>query len=171
MAKKTNWMPYIIVLIVLALLLVYVQMKDRRYDHAVTPIFNIEPDEITAVTIHKEGNEVTLLRGDSLWTFLEPDTGFVKEFKINNFMEYVVKGKKGTIVTENPDRYVNFNVDDSTATRIELKQGEEILASLLVGRSNAGYGNDNIRIPGDARVWQSQDKLLTRLSEKASFWR
>jgi regulatory protein YycI of two-component signal transduction system YycFG len=171
MAKKTNWTPYIVVLIVLALLLLYVQMKDKRYDHSVTPIFNIEPEAITAVTIHKSGNEVTLLRGDSLWTFLEPDTGFVEDIKINNFIDFVVKGKKGTILTENPERHTHFNVDDSSATRIELKQGEAVLKSLLVGRSSSGYGNDNIRYPGEAAVWQSQEKLLSRLSEKASWWR
>ncbi|HDR04211.1 MAG TPA: hypothetical protein ENN84_03055 [Candidatus Marinimicrobia bacterium] len=171
MANKTNWTAYIIILLVLALLLVYVQIKDKRYEHAVSPIFNVLPEDITTVTIQKGGNEVSLLRGDSLWTFLEPDTGFVKEYKINNFMDYVIKGKKGTVLTENPERYSHFNVDDSSATRLELKQGEQVLEVLLIGRSSAGFSSDNIRIPGDPRVWQSQEKLLNRLSEKASWWR
>lgn len=172
MAKQNNWTKYILILLVLIIALAWVSFKDKKYEHQYVPIFNVKEVTVTAFTIRKGSDEVTLVKADSTWTFAEPDTGIVKDLKVTNFFKYVVNGQReGSFITDNPDRYKQYNVDDSTATVIELKTGDQIIATLFAGRSGSSWANDHLRYPDNKNVYLSKEKILNRVGEKAKFWR
>jgi hypothetical protein len=172
MARKKNlWRKYLIILVIAIAILIVVNQREKEYEAKVTNIFDVNPEDITAFTVSKDTVSVTLLNADTTWVFAEPDTGRVEEYRIDNFFRYVVNGKKTGFVTENPEKYEQYNVTDSLGTKVELKKGEYILESVIVGRSESSWTHDYIKYPDDKRVYMTQEKILNHLSEKASFWR
>jgi len=172
MAKqKYPWLRYVIILAIAVLLLVFVNLRNRRHEVKVTDIFSTNTEEVTAFTISKDTLTVTLLKADTTWVFAEPDTGVVKDWRINNFFSNVVEGSKTGFVTRNPEKHADYNVSEDLATKLELKHGESVLETIYVGRSKSSWSQDYIRYPDDPKVYISQKKLLSHLGERATFWR
>lgn len=169
--KKTSWGIYVAVLAIAILLLLVVRLKENKYEQKVTDIFNVDVENVNAFTITKGEVSVTLMFADTTWIFAEPDTGKVKQFRINNFLNNVVKGKKTGFATDKTEKYSQYNITDELGTKVDLKKGETVLASVIVGKSKASWAQDYIRYPNDPKVYITQKKLLNYLSEKASFWR
>ncbi len=172
MAKKKNpWIKYIILLAVALALLLTVSLKNRRYQQKVSDVFDVNVEDISTITISKDTVSVTIMKGDTCWVFAEPDTGVVKETRINNFFSNVVKAQKSGFVTKNPEKYDQYSVSDQTGLRIEMKKGDFVLATAYFGRSKTSWAQDYIRYPDDPKIYTSQKKILSSVSERASFWR
>lgn len=171
MAKKNPWIKYIVILAVALILLLVVSLKNRRYEQKVSDVFKVNVEDINGFTVAKGEQSVTLVRGDTSWVFAEPDTGDVRENRIERFFENVVNAKKTGYITKNPEKYDQYRVSDSLGTRIDLLKGEYNLASLYVGRSQTTWSQDYIRYPDDPKVYLSQKKILSHVSERPSFWR
>jgi len=169
--KRTSWGIYAAVLVIAILLLLIVRLKENKYEQKVTDIFNVDAENVNSFTITKGEVSVTLMFADTTWIFAEPDTGKVKQFRINNFLSNVVKGKKTGFATDKAEKYSQYNITDELGTTVELKKGETVLASVIVGKSKASWAQDYIKYPNDPKVYITQKKLLNYLSEKASFWR
>ena len=172
MAKQKNpWIKYIILLAVALVLLLTVSLKNRRYQPKVSDVFTLNVDDITAFTVSRDTISVTLIKSDTSWVFAEPDTGVVKDMRIDNFLKNVVNARKSGFVTKNADKYEQYNVSDQKSLKVELKKGDFILATAYFGRSKTNWSQDYIRFPDDPKVYTSQKKILSSLSERASFWR
>lgn len=172
MAKKQNpWLKYIILLIIALVLLLVVSLKNRRYQPKITDVFDVNIEDVTAFTVSKDTVSVTLVKGDTSWVFAEPDTGVVRDNRIQNFLDHVVAAKKSGFITKNPEKYDQYNVSAEKGLKVELKKGEFILATIYLGRSKTSWSQDYIRYPDDPKVYISQKKMLSYVSERASFWR
>jgi len=172
MAKSKNlWIKYAIILGIALILLLVVSLKNRRYEPRISDVFSVKSEDINAITILKDTTSITLVKGDTTWMFAKPDTGLVKNLRIENFFKNVVNAKKGGYITQNPDKYDQYNVSDPKGLKVELKKGEYVLGSIYIGRSKTNYSQDYIRYPDDPKVYQSKSKLLSSISERASFWR
>ena len=172
MAKSKNlWIKYAIILGIALILLLVVSMKNRRYEPKISDVFNVKSEDISAITISKDTTSITLVKGDTTWMFAEPDTGLIKNLRIENFFKNVVNAQKCGYITQNPDKYDQYNVSDTKGLKVELKKGEYVLGVIYIGRSKTNYSQDYIRYPDDPKVYQSQSKLLSSVSERASFWR
>jgi len=172
MVKKINpWIRYIIILAFAVLLLLLVTLKNKKHGSKVADVFQVKTEEITAFTIGKGQNSVTLIKADTTWIFAEPDTGAVKDWRINNFFTNIVNAKRTGFVTKNPEKYDQYNISDSLAIYVQLKHGESVLETVFVGRSKSSYSQDYVRYPDDPKVYITQKKLLSYLGEKAASWR
>ncbi|MBN2602203.1 MAG: DUF4340 domain-containing protein [Candidatus Marinimicrobia bacterium] len=172
MVKKQNlWMKYVLLLAVALLLLLVVSLKNRRYQPKVTDVFDIKVEDVNAFTISKDTLSVTLLKSDTSWVFADPDTGIVKDTKIENFFKNVVEAQKSGFVTKNSEKYDQYNVSGEKGLKVDLKKGEFILGTIYLGRSKTSWSQDYIRYPDDPKVYTSQKKMLSYASERASFWR
>ncbi len=75
MAKKKNpWLPYVIILGVLVILLVFTQWKESGYEVTIKRIVSAKAEDITSFTISNEQSTITLEHVDTLWVFTPPDT-------------------------------------------------------------------------------------------------
>jgi len=169
--KKSFWVKYTILLAVALLLLLSVSLKNQRHKPKVSDVFDIKADDINAVSITKDTLSITLMKGDTAWVFAEPDTGLVKNDRMENFFENVINAKKSGFVTKNPEKYDQYNVSDKLGVKVELKKGEYVMGTVLLGRSKTSWAQDYIRYPDDPKVYISQKKMLGSVSERASFWR
>lgn len=171
MAKKNNTIiTYVVVLIVLVILLLFVSLRNKKFEQTSEPIFTVDPLNITSFTLSKGVDSVTLVKNDSLWTFQKPDTGLVDQNKIKTMIENTLKIKRTGFITDNPEKYSQFQID-SNAVKLELFVSGQKAEELIIGRSKSSWNTNYIKYPDDPKVYISQESILNRVQEKADFWR
>ena len=94
--KKNPWLKYLLILGGLLGVLVLKLLMDRKYERDPQPVFSAELEKVTLVTITKDTSNVTLKKlHDTLWVFVEPDSGEVRKYRIENFFKYVLTASYG----------------------------------------------------------------------------
>lgn len=171
MAKKNNFMKtYIIIFLVLAALLIFVSLRNKKFEQSAEPVFTVNQVNLTSFTLSKGSDSVTLVKNDSLWVFQEPDTGMVDQNKIKTVLENTLNIQRTGFITDKPEKYSQFNVD-SNAVKIELFTSGEKAEELLVGRSKSSWNTNYVKYPDDPKVYITQEAILNRVQENADFWR
>ncbi len=169
--RKNNWKKYIIALVVVLFLLLISNLRDKKYEPKQKDLFKIDANEINAFTISKDTLSVTVIKFDTTWIFEAPDTGSIKMQRVNDFFANVVNGKSTGYATDKPEKYPQYNITEQLGTKIELKNGETVLATVIAGRSKSNWNTSYVKFPDDPKVYRTQNNILFSCSERASFWR
>ena len=62
-------------------------------------------------------------------------------------------------------------VGDSTGTHLNfLDYNGELLGNIIVGRSNAEWSSNNVRIEDGVEVYQTNENVSWQLNTSATFW-
>ena len=170
MDNLKGWKPYVVLLGVLILLLIYTQWKESRYQPTEEPIFKAKPASIVSFTIARDMSVFTIARQDSSWIFKGPDTGVVDTMKVRQFLESVMTAKREDYVTEDTSKHLNYDVAGSRAVKLIVRHehGEE---TVYLGRSRSDYSREYIRFQDDPRVYLMHDGILGLVGATISYWR
>ena len=80
----------------------------------------IDKQQIKKILIQQDGDALELVKHDTLWTISGNDTLIIKSRSIDDFFNKVLEIKKETIISENPEKYATYSIDDSTGTHLAL---------------------------------------------------
>ncbi len=70
------------------------------------------------------------------WFMSEPDSFRADNDAINQLLSATVHLKVGEVISSKPEKQPFFQVDDFTGTTIQFESGENLLASLVVGKTS-----------------------------------
>jgi hypothetical protein len=83
----------------------------------------------------KHGKEMELNKNGSTWTISHNGVGYPADNAvIKDLINSLNPLKTESVVSSNPIRYKDFELEDSTSTRVKLMQGSELIADLLIGK-------------------------------------
>ena len=102
--------------------------SQTKFESTSESIFNDEPEDIFKFLIQKGEEAIELARVDTLWRISGNDTLEVKSRSMDNLFDKVLKVNRGTIISENPEKYGKYSVDDSTGTHLAVinSKGETV---------------------------------------------
>lgn len=135
--------------------------------------FNRDQRELVA-SIELDGAEGTLRmvkRGES-WVL--PAGG--KEYpaspsRIDAFFDFLAETKRTRVVTENPEAWADFQVNDEAPRRIRLlDEAGNLLTEIFIGKAAAGGGNDYVRLGDGNQVVLSNRSFDYYLNVEEKFW-
>ena len=170
MGKSTSWGRYAAYIIVALVLLLIVTQKNKKYEQKVDRIFNLAAGNVTSFKVSKGDVNITLNKiSDTLWVFLEPDTGTVNQSKIDRVLSTILDMNTTGYVTDKPGKYAQFNVD-STALTLEIFTADDS-EKIIIGRSGSSWSQDYVRLTGNPKVFITREKILNDVKETADFWR
>ena len=163
-----------IALIVLILLIGVYLLNIRsqgKFESTSTAIFTDDPEEIFKVLIQQGEEAVELARLDTIWRISGNDTLVTKPRSIENLFDKVLKVNRGTIISENPEKYDKYSVDDSTGTHLAVINSKgETVGYYVFGRSKSDYSRSYIRIGDDPKVYLVDQNVTYMLSPRETYW-
>ena len=112
-----------IALIVLALLIGIYLLNIRsqgKLESTSTAIFTEAPEDIFKILIQQKEEAIELARVDTMWKISGNDTLVTKSRSIESLFDKVLKVNRGTIISENPDKYGKYSLDDSTGIHLAV---------------------------------------------------
>jgi len=134
-------------------------------------IFTYDPEDIFKILIQQGEDAIELARADTIWKISGNDTLVIKSRSIENLFNKVLKSNLGTIISENPEKYVKYSVDDSTGTHLAvINAKEETVGYYVFGRSKSDYSRSYVRVDNDPTVYLADQNVIYMLSTRETYW-
>ena len=134
-------------------------------------IFTDDPEDVFKVLIQTGEEAVELARVDTIWRISGNDTLVIKPRSIENLFDKVLIANRGTIISENSEKYGKYSVDDSTGTHLAVINSEgKTVGYYVFGRSKSDYSRSYIRIGDDPKVYLVDQNVTYMLSTRETYW-
>ena len=147
------------------------QNSQSKLESASQAIFNDNPEDIFKFLIQSGEEAIELARVDTFWRISGNDTLEVKSRSMDNLFDKVLKVNKGTIISENPEKYNKYSVDDSTGTHLAVINSRgETVGYYVFGRSKSDYSRSYIRVGGDPKVYLADQNVTYMLATRETYW-
>lgn len=134
-------------------------------------------DGVTSATLARigirdaKGEEIVLTREDDTWYTDEARKHRVDKAALAAVMAAVEKKIEGTVVSTNEASFTDYEVTETTATRVKLtgEDGKEI-ADLLIGKPGGTGMNTYVRLAGKNEIVDAR-AMLSYVFTRADGWR
>ena len=136
-----------------------------------TAIYTDDPEDVFKVLIQTGEEAVELARVDTIWRISGNDTLIIKPRSIENLFDKVLNVNRGTIISENPEKYGKYSMDDSTGTHLAVINSEgKTVGYYVFGRSKSDYSRSYIRIGDDPKVYIVDQNVTYMLATRETYW-
>lgn len=129
-------------------------------DSAKVSMLKIETPEET-VEMTKQGDK---------WMLTKPLTWPVAEKTAENAVAKLREMKKLSLITQKADRFADFQVDDSAATKVTFGQGGKTVTFYL-GKAGPTMQTSYARLAGSSEVWEITGNHSGMFKRKTRDWR
>ena len=166
-----NLKTSLIILIITIIIFIWNNRNQSNLETFYEPIFKYNSENITKFLI-KEGNEsIEIVKNDTIWEISNNDSLVIKSRSIESLFDKVLKLNKSTIISENPDKYIKYSVDDSSGIHLKIfNNKDENLGNYIFGRSKSDYSRSYIRIGNDPKVYLADQNVIYMLQTKPTYW-
>ena len=145
--------------------------SQSKLESSATAIFTGDEKIISKFLIQKGEEAIELSQHDTTWEISGNDTLIVKSRSIDNLFNKVLKVTRGTIISENTNKYNKYSVDDSTGTHLAIIDANgETMVYYIFGRSKSDYSRSYVRIGSDPKVYLADENVIYMLSTKETYW-
>ena len=145
--------------------------SQRKFDSTSSSIFTEDPEDIFKFLIQQGEEAIELARVDTIWKISGHDTLVTKSRSIENLFDKVLKTKRGTIISENPDKYGKYSLDDSLGTHLAVINSKgETVGYYVFGRSKSDYSRSYVRVGDDPKVYLADQNVIYMLSTRETYW-
>ena len=110
--------------------------RERSFD---PNIIQVDTSQVTSVVVHpaQGAPAFTLRREGAGWKLDNNGKSYtVTSSAINALLSNVSSIKADRVVSKNPEKYLDYGLDDLARTKLELKNGDKIIDGVEVGRFN-----------------------------------
>jgi len=152
--KRTTIAALGAVLVILLGAAVWVGRADRPAPLESTPLANIPSDRIVGLELSVNGATTTLRKVNGDWRVVAPFDDRAFEEAVLRLLVMLKDIRIGSVVSENPARFSQFEVDDARATRFQVYiQGQEGPAlDYWVGKQASNPESCFVRVPNSGQV-------------------
>ena len=171
-----------LIVILGALLLIYLGTRffgsDR--ERSFNPeIVDLDTSGVTRVVITPKdtaSDPFTLQRTGNQWTVSnESESYSATSASIGSLLSNLINIKAERIVTKNPENWSDYDVDENSATRIQVYTGDQLSTDILIGRFNFNQmnrsGNSYVRPASESNVYSVDGFLSMSLSQNMDSYR
>ena len=161
----------LIVLLVFIGLFLLNKSSQSKHKSSTEAIFSNDPEDIFKFLIQNGEQAIELARVDTIWRISGNDTLEIKPQSMDNLFEKVLKVNKSTIISENPEKYSKYSIDDSTGTHLAVIDfNGETVGYYVFGRSKSDYSRSYVRIGDDPNVYLADQNVTYMLNTRETFW-
>ena len=147
----------LIVLVTLIGLYFLNSRSQGKFESTSTAIFTDDTEDIFKILIQKGEEAIELARVDTIWKISGNDTLVAKPRSIEDLFDKILKVNRSTIISENPDNYGKYSIDDI----LNHNEKDKNLGMLL---SEATY-NPELPTPIGI-IYQEEKETYNSLMEK-----
>jgi hypothetical protein len=158
-----------VVLAVIAVVALREPEKGERASDRARPIPALDTAQITTVDVTKGGVTATITKQGDTYRVTKPVAYAADTASAKALFEGLGKMDVSDLVTEQPSKQAEFQVDDKDGIHVVAKHDNQVLADLIVGKS-VGAGT-MVRQPGKNEIWQANGISRYTFDKPASDWR
>ena len=126
--------------------------SQSKFESANVPIFLGDSEKIFKFLIQNGNEAIELSRMDTLWKISGNDTLKVKSRSIDNLFDKVLTVNRSTILSENPEKYYKYSIDDSLGIHLAIiDANDKTMGYFIFGNSKSDYYRSYLRVADDPK--------------------
>ena len=95
----------------------------------------------------------------------------IKQQSIDTFFDKVLNVKKGTLISNNKEKWSIYSVHDTNYIHLTLLNKEvNDIGNYYIGQSKSNYANNYIRTEDDDNVYLTSENISYYLRPIATYW-
>ena len=166
-----NFQIALIILVVLIGMFFLNKNSQSKLETVSEAIFVDDIEDIFKFLIQKGEEAIELARVDTMWRISGNDTLEIKSQSMDNLFDKVLKVNRGTIISENPEKYGKYSVDDSTGTHLAVIDSKgETVGYYIFGHSKSDYSRSYVRVGSDPKVYLADQNVTYMLQTRPTYW-
>ena len=166
-----NFSLALIILVVLIGMFFFNKNSQSKLETVSEAIFTDDIEDIFKFLIQQGEEAIELARVDTMWRISGNDTLDIKSQSMDNLFDKVLKVNRGTIISENPEKYGKYSVDDSTGTHLAVIDSKgETVGYYIFGRSKSDYSRSYVRVGSDPKVYLADQNVTYMLQTRPTYW-
>ena len=151
------------ILICIIVLFLISQSRQKRHITQTTGIFSILMDEVNKFDIQKDTLFISIQRMDTTWQIIGNDSLLIQMNRIDDIENKILTVKRESIVSNNPNKWRTFNVDDSLGLKLTFYGfNDEVIGSAIFGRSSSDWQRSYVRMVDGNEVYMTNENVLNR---------
>lgn len=168
MTNKSKLSLYLI--IALAALIAVFILWQNPLDHKTTQdnnqtILTKSLDDVKKIEITKDTKTTLLDKLDDKWVVTSENNVEANPEYVTKLLDSLKEVKTGTIISQNPDKFMNFDLAEGMGTMIKLSDSQNnILLELQVGKMGPAYTQSYVKLPNSSNVLLINQNLLLSLT-------
>ena len=145
--------------------------KSGNKVESIISIFQGNIESISKIIIQKETEAIEIYLNNNKWHISGEDELAVKTRSLDNLFEKVLKVRRSTIISDNPDKYAKYSIDDSSGIHLAIIDfNGETVGYYVFGRSKSDYSRSYVRIGDDPNVYLADQNVTYMLNTRETFW-
>ncbi len=188
---KNNHKTLIIVLVVLLGIFALLQLNNRKRESTLRrDLVAIDTAKVTAIHLFPQaerGAELVFTKGERGWRIRKDSLEApVEKSTVRRLLEAVTAIRPQQLVAVGEEKWAEYHVNDSLATRVQVMQGKKTVADLYIGKFTVerpagnnpyAYGGRNVsgksyvRAAGDEAVYAVEGFLPMTFNQDFEAWR
>ncbi len=171
--KKTTLAALVAVLLVLIGAAVVVGRSGRPAPSEMSPLATLPIDQITQLELSVNGATTTIKDVNGDWRIVTPFEDRAFREAVVRLLTFLKDIRLGSVVSENPARFVQFALDDAQATRFKVfaKGQETPVLDYWVGKEATDPTSCFIRVPGSNQVRTAENLPVSALLKSPELFR
>jgi hypothetical protein len=134
-------------------------------------VFDLEKDDVSRFVIQEGDSYIELVRYDTLWVVPGFSGRMVREWRLNNFFNTVLSVERESMISDNPEKWITYGVDDSAGRQLQVyDMGGDLAGEVIVGQSSTNWQSSYIRDAGEEEVFLTRKSIYQMISADTSFW-
>jgi hypothetical protein len=158
----------IIVLIVL-LGIYWIVQSHKPVVKANRPFVEVDSAKVTSLILKTADDSVEMAKQGEEWMLTQPVQYPAAAKTIASTLGQFRTMTRLSMITENPDRFREFQVDDSAGVKVTVGGGKKNVTFYLGKMSSAG--NSYARLDGSNEIWEIAGNAASMFKRKARDWR
>ena len=161
----------LITLVVLLAIFLFINNTQSKLNSTSIPIFTNDANNISKFLIQAGGGAIELSKIDTMWQISGNDTLQVKSRSIDNLFDKVLLVNRGTIISNNPKKYIKYSVDDSSGIHLAIiDPNGQTINYYVFGQSQSDYARSYVRIDNDPNVYLADQNITYMLQTRPEYW-
>jgi hypothetical protein len=122
-------------------------------------------EDVKKIEITKNSKTTLLDKLDNKWVVTSENNAEANTEYITKLIESLKEVKTGTIISQNPGKFITFELGEGMGTNIKLSDGQNnVLLELQVGKMGPAYTQSYVRKPNSSNVLLINQNLLLSLT-------
>ena len=160
----------ILLVALIAVYLTVLHFQSKRITSA-EELFSEDLSIVHKILIQKGQDAIELVKDNESWSISGSDTLVIRENRISDLIDKVLTLKHETPISNNPDNWSKFSVDDSLGIHLALIDANGgTIEYFVFGRSQSDYTHNYVRIGEKPEVYLTSGNVLHHLNTKPEFW-
>lgn len=144
---------------------------DRHYETTKKPFLAIDTSMVDYIKIRNEDGELAMKKVGVNWKITDPFDDKANQSYVQTLLEKVTGLTIETFITDNPDKYTLYELDELAAKYIEIGKEGGLIDSFYCGKSSESYTHTYLRKADTDDVYLVTGTPRSSLTRQPTHWR